>query len=491
MYRAFGSASALCFGLVCACGGDSGNDEPDASGELEVRLRLVDNPQSTLSALATVDTTWECRVELEFWSDDTAPQRSWRSLAGRVHDIPVVGMRPESTYTVRAIAYVDGVEAGASAEHEYTTGSVPLEIPPFDVTTYDASRVQPGVTFFVPIEAPFDFFADTLTYVGVDTDGEVVWYYQTAIETPRVNPITRLLPDGTLLVGIYHGFRNITVAGETLWEITADDVGLGGFHHDVALLPSGNLLVIGGDRRTIDVPALGGLVEVDSDSLYEVTLDGEIVWDWVYVDHMDDQRYPGPLAQTANMGGSYELTHANAVVYLPADDTILFSVRNQSWILKIDHATGQVLWTLGDEGDFVLTGEDASSLHTWFYSQHAPELQADGSIFLYDNGNDRLPLGEERFSRAVQYRLDETLMEAELVWQYETDVYTPILGDADLLPNGNVLVCVGGTGVDGLIPSQIVEVTRDATPAEVWKLSYLGHILYRAEREPTLYVPLD
>jgi len=491
MYRAPRLALPFLLGLISACGGGPGSDVPDASGELVVTLRLFDNPQSTLSALATVDTTWECRVELEFESASTAPQRSWRSRAGRVHEIPVVGMRPETTYTVRAIAFVDGVEAVVSADHEYTTGAIPPEIPPFTVTSYDASRVQPGVTFFVPIEAPFDFFADTLTYVGVDTDGEVVWYYQTPIQTPRVNPITRMLPDGTLLIGIYHGFRNITVAGETLWEITAEDVGLESFHHDAALLPNGNLLVIGGERSTVNVPGLGGLVEVDRDSLYEVTLDGQIVWDWAYADHMDDQRFPGPLAQTANMGGSYEQTHANAVVYLPADDTILFSVRNQSWILKIDHATGEVLWTLGDGGDFVLTNEDVSTGHTWFYSQHAPELHADGSIFLYDNGNDRLPLTEDRFTRAVQLQLDETLGEAELVWQYQTDVYTPILGDADLLPNGNVLVCVGGTGIDGLTPSQIVEVTRDATPTEVWKLSYPGNILYRAEREPTLYVPLD
>lgn len=490
MYRALGLWIALVSGLLLACSDPSGNGEPDA-GELEVRLALADNPESTLSALATVDTNWECRVELEFWSDDVPPQRTWRSPAGRVHQLPVVSVRAETTYTVRAIAFVDGVEAGVSAEHDFTTGMVPPEILPFDVEVLDASRVQPGVTMFVPIEVPFDFFAETLTYVGVDTAGEVVWYYQTDIETPRVNPITRLLPDGTLLIGVYQGFRNITIAGETLWELTAGDAGLDSFHHDAALLPNGNLLVIGGHRDTYDVGILGGLVEVDADSLHEVTPSGEIVWEWFYVDEVGFQRFPGPLAQTANMGGSYEMTHANAVTYVDADAAILLSVRNQSWILKIDHATGEVLWTFGDEGDFVLTNEDASSLQTWFYSQHAPELLADGSLFLYDNGNDRLPLGEERFSRAVQYQLNESTGEAELVWQYRTATYTPILGDADLLPGGNVLVCVGGTGVDGQTPSQIVEVTRDATPVEVWMLSYPSHILYRAEREPSLYVPRD
>ncbi len=476
---------------LLACGDGKGEDKPDAASEFVVTLTLADNPESTLSALATVSTTWRSRVELEFWSDDTPVQHTWQSPRGHEHELPVVGMRPETAYTVRAIGYVDGVEAGRSAELQYTTGTIPSQILPFDVEILDASRVQPGVTFFVPIEAPIDFFAETLTYAGVDNEGAVVWYYQTPIESTRVNPITRMLPDGTLLIGIYHGFRNITVGGETLWELTSDDAGLGGFHHDAALLSNGNLMVIGGHRSSIDVAVLGGVVEVDSDTLYEVTPSGEIVWHWDYITHLGDQRFPGPLAQTPNMGGGYEMNHSNAVMYQPEDDSILLSVRNQSWILKIDHATGDVLWTFGPEGDFVLTNADASSMRTWFYSQHAPELMADGSIFVYDNGNDRLPLAGDRYTRAVQYQLDEDLLEAELVWQYETDVYTPILGDADLLPNGNVLVCVGGTGVDGLTPSQIVEVTRDATPAEVWKLSYPGHILYRAEKEPTLYVPRD
>ncbi len=467
-------------GVACGAGDD---------GELRVTLTLVSNPRSTLSFKAEVETTWDCQVELEMWSQQTPVQRTWQSPSGRDHGIWLVGMRPNTTYTVRAVALVDGVEVGASEEQQVTTGALPPEILPFSVDVSDASRVSPGVTIFVPIESPFDFFADTLTYVGVDAEGFVVWYYQTPIDTPKVNPIARMLPDGTLLVGIYHGFRNISIAGETLWEVTSDDVGIGGFHHDAWLMPGGNLLVIGGERREIQVEELGGAVNVDTDTIYEVTREGEVVWQWDYLEHMGDQRFPGPLSRTPNMGGAYEVTHSNAVTYLPEDDAVLLSVRNQSWILKIHRQTSQVLWVLGPGGDFSLVSEDASGLDTWFFSQHAPELGPDGTVLVYDNGNDRPPPEAPRFSRAVQYRLDTERMEAEAQWQYVTDVYTPFLGDANLLEGGNVLVCVGGVGTDGQTPAEIVEVTGDASPAEVWRLSYPEHIIYRAVRVPSLYTP--
>lgn len=49
-------------------------------------------------------------------------------------------------------------------------------------------------------------------------------------------------------------------------------------------------------------------------------------------------------------------THANALVYAADDGNLLLSLRDQSWILKIDYQNGSgssdVLWTLGYRGDF-------------------------------------------------------------------------------------------------------------------------------------------
>ena len=73
---------------------------------------------------------------------------------------------------------------------------------------------------------------------------------------------------------------------------------------------------------------------------------------------------------------------------------LLLSLRNQSWRLKLDYASGidsgNILWNLGLDGDFTLLGGDLSQ---WFYDPHYPNiLTVDGSqttLAIHDDGNDR------------------------------------------------------------------------------------------------------
>ena len=54
----------------------------------------------------------------------------------------------------------------------------------------------------------------------------------------------------------------------------------------------------------------------------------------------------------------------------------LFSLRHQSWVIKIDYqngtGSGNVLWRLGYQGDFALAQGSDPSL--WFSFQHFPSL---------------------------------------------------------------------------------------------------------------------
>lgn len=144
---------------------------------------------------------------------------------------------------------------------------------------------------------------------------------------------------------------------------------------------------------------------------------GEILWSWSCFDHLDTSRYPNELSQQPKPGGVYDWTHANAIVYREEDDSILLSLRHQNWVLKIDHGTSELLWTLGTEGDFTLTGAETDEVLGWFYGQHAPEWRADGSLLLYDNGTLRPGLSSiEYFSRGAEYRLNEQTRQAELLW---------------------------------------------------------------------------
>jgi hypothetical protein len=76
----------------------------------------------------------------------------------------------------------------------------------------------------------------------------------------------------------------------------------------------------------------------------------------------------------------------------------MLSLRNQSWIIKIDYANGQgtgnVIWRLGYQGEFTLL--DSTSPADWFFAQHFAtfvDSKSTGSFQLsvFDNGNNRFP----------------------------------------------------------------------------------------------------
>ena len=159
------------------------------------------------------------------------------------------------------------------------------------------------------------------------------------------------------------------------------------FHHDVLVLPNGHwigLCEIAKDYT--DLPGYPGTVNVVGDALVDIDPNGKVVWAWSSFNYMDVTRYP--------YFGLPDWTHSNALVYT-ADGNLLLSMRNQSWILKIDYengaGSGNILWRLGQDGDFTLLGGDPSQ---WFYAQHYPKiLSANGSqttMAIYGDGNARV-----------------------------------------------------------------------------------------------------
>jgi hypothetical protein len=209
-----------------------------------------------------------------------------------------------------------------------------------------------------------------------------------------------------------------------------------------------------------------------------------------------DQRYEEMSA------GTKDWTHSNAVIHDESDDTFIVSVRHQDWLIKIRRDTGELIWRLGFEGDFSIVGTG-----DYAYHMHAPELQADGNLLVYDNGNGREGLGgEPPFTRVVEFELDEMSMTAMQVWEYAgaSAYHSPFVGDADRLENGNVLITDGGLVADPAAPvgapdnqksARIVEVTHESTPQEVWSVELhddattdpVGYTIYRAERFDSLY----
>jgi len=472
----------LLWAALAGCGSGSGP-------ALLLEAEVSPSPNSTLSAIVTVRTASVCQVGVTFGSGASETRRTGLTPPATAHRIEVVGLRAETRYRLQPAAYLGGGAVVPGEPLAFRTGSLPEGIPAWELTVGGA---EPGAaaTLFGPSPSPQDPGPAGPLYLGVDGAGEVVWYYQGCDGDALNDRDVKMLSDGNLLVQILNGFRVITVGGETVAEVTAEQAGVGDLHHDAIRLPEGRYAALTSETRIMSVPFSERPEEVRGDVILELDAQGRVLWRWSTFDHLDTSRFPTALSRQRHPDGTYDWTHSNAVVHVPEDDTLLLSMRHQNWVIKIDRSSGQIVWRLGPEGDFDLLNADPGDPWGWFYSQHAPELHPDGTFVLYDNGNDRPVDPESRSSRAVAYRLDEPRRTAQRLWTYRTDFFTGYLGDADLLDSANVLVCAGGQLEPG-VPAQVVEAAGDASAGEVWKLQVYDRDIYRATRLTSFWPDAD
>lgn len=162
-----------------------------------------------------------------------------------------------------------------------------------------------------------------------------------------------------------------------------------------------------------------------------------------------------------------DLWHPNAVQYLPEDNSVLISVRNQSTVLKLDYDTKQVKWAFTPMcgrssdgstwarqpslGNSLIMPDSDDGNFAWFYNQHDANVVSydpDSGIMelaMFDNGNTRYNFGDEKngdtYSRMVVYRIDENSKSAKEVYSYGKErgsqLYSWWYGSAQKLSNGH------------------------------------------------------
>jgi hypothetical protein len=357
------------------------------------------------------------------------------------------------------------------------TSNPPLPgfLPKFQIESLGPDRVDPVWRLFDMTEL---FSSEPAGVFMVDDEGTTRWYVGDVDDSTDLQDVYQglhLRPDGTVSFTRRNGAFIIDELGEYVMQIQQEDLGAdGGFHHDMTELPNGNFLILGFVFQDIEYPD-DGTLHVAGDIIYESTPAGELVWSWNSFDHLDPQRrladfYGVKIPDPANDIEGYDWTHGNGIVYRADDDTILLSMRHQDWIIAIDHQTGEIRWHLGEEGDFTLVGAEQ-----WFFHQHSPQWQPDGSLLLYDNavGNPAQP-DTEAHSRAVRYVLDLDAMTATQAWHDDDPQFrSPLAGDADRMPGGHILRLDSMyIADDHPVPSsRLRELDPASTPNAVWTLN--------------------
>jgi hypothetical protein len=190
-------------------------------------------------------------------------------------------------------------------------------------------------------------------------------------------------------------------------------------------------------------------VDVLGDTILVLDRNLQLVWAWDAFDHLDPHRqailaetclYPATVA-CSNFYQAMQANdwlHGNALQLTP-DGNILYSVRHQDWVVKIDYrngaGTGNILWRMGVGGDFQINSSDP---YPWFSHQHDPNFLADGqTLLVFDNGNTRTVSNPSENSRAQVYHVDEQNLAVTPVINTDLGVNSSALGTAEQLPDGS------------------------------------------------------
>ncbi len=375
-----------------------------------------------------------------------------------------------------------------------------------------------GYTMVAPL-----FFRGTFL---IDNDGQLVHAWSHDIPPGAA---TYVLPSGHLLRGGWRPNPWITFGGlgglmqeidwdgNVVWEFEYSD-SLHALHHDMAVLPNGNILMIAWEYKSAEEAVAAGRDpdSMDADALWPEQLievrptppnGGEIVWKWHVWDHLIQdfdatkanfgvvEDHPELIDLNFAPTASADWLHMNAVNYNAELDQIIMSVPgfNEAWV--IDHSTtteeaaghtggrygqgGDLLYRWGNPETYRAGPPSARQLSFQHDVQWIePGLPGAGNILIFNNGLGRRassvlelapPLDE---TGAYHREPDGSFANAEEVWRYEDPgvFFSGFASGAQRLPNGNTLIAEAQNGrifevtPEGQIVWQYVNPVTDQGP---------------------------
>jgi len=362
--------------------------------------------------------------------------------------------------------------------------------------------VDPGYTLFAPMRS-------TGTYL-IDIAGRLVHSWASGYP-PGLS--VYLLEDGRLLRstntssetnvlrggGAAGGVEILDWDSNVLWTYSYNTENYRS-HHDIEVLPNGNILMVGWEKKTAEEAIARGRDtdllsdgELWVDHVIELAPRGEneadVVWEWHLWDHLIQDRDPslegyGSVSEHPGLldinfvraGGSADWNHINAIDYNADLDQILLSSHHMSELYIIDHATspeeasGHVGGARGQGGDLLYRWGNPQAYQRgtpadqMLFVQHDARwiengLSGEGQIMVFNNGTGRqsgdyssVDVIEPPLRSDGAYALDDgaPFGPRDLSWSYagvDEDAFVARnISGAHRLSNGNTLVCDGPSG---------------------------------------------
>jgi arylsulfate sulfotransferase len=387
--------------IACACtaGCGAGSDVPPAP------VVSVSSTRNPLVAQFNVAMGCAGMAMVEFGADTSyGGSTSWYPVPGgyTLTPILVAGMKASTTYHMRAQSQCAG-NADTSGDTTFATGALPTtaSFPKLTVVRPNpslSSQENPGIEPINVINIAVPPTTDMIQALFTDRDANPIWYYDVG---PGRFPYTiKPLPNGHIVISITQpnsnvptNLREVDLAGNTIREMNASELGAkmqaagfdfvpNAYHHDILPLANGHLIVLTNFTKPFtDLPGYPGTTNVIGDGLIDLDENWNPVWAWNSFDYFNVNRH---------LFGLPDWTHGNGLTYSPGDGNIIFSMRNESTIVKIDYnngaGTGNVIWYLGCQSDqlaangsgpgFSLSANGIPTVDPtlWFSAQHFPNV---------------------------------------------------------------------------------------------------------------------
>ncbi|AGC77070.1 arylsulfotransferase ASST [Nonlabens dokdonensis] len=354
-----------------------------------------------------------------------------------------------------------------------------------NITVYDADRLTDDYVLVSPFRGNTSFL--------INREGNVLQRWSSSESTL----MGYLREDGSVVRSVVTGVDNgIIIGGKTgaieiidknnnqiwKWEL---DTSTEALHHDIALLPNGNILASvwvvkdraecianGRDPNTIveDRLVIDKVIEIEPVG----TNQANIVWEWSLWDHLVQDFDSNQLNfGDASNGSLFDInqsteginfTHVNGLDYIPSLDQIILNSRVLDEFIIIDHdlttqqaATntggrynkgGQILYRWGNPESY----NSGTSADRQLHDQHDTTFVGDnilsrGTFLVFDNQDD------PNFSTIKEVNINVTAdgvypslpgtgnNPSTPVWSYSSEEITsPRTSGVQRLPSGNSLI---------------------------------------------------
>lgn len=376
---------------------------------------VIINPygNSPLTAVIVFETSTSEEVTLEMYGETYSFESSTS------HVIPVYGLISGEITTVT-------ITAGSETKSfDFDMSDVVFDID-IDVLVNEGTLSDGVYLFTNPMEGGA---------YAINESGQVIWHLDCDY---TLTPV--VLDNGHLLLSssdfstdLYS--RNGIIEIDYLGKIYNYYEVEGGYHHDIELLPNGNLLVASSNLES----------DTNLDSIIEIDLTtGETV------KLIDFNSIISKIDSSVVDGEDWLFN--NGIYYDETTNSVLISTRMQNSVISVDYDTLELNWIFGNPvywtdafNDYLIEFDGNYPL-----GMHSVEINSDGNLVMFNNNYDKSNAQISSYyddfnSSGVIYNLDLDNMTASLVSEFDDNesFFSYAVSTYKELDNGNYLLMSG------------------------------------------------